>query len=123
MRRAYQDQQAAGLMTLEELRERLGELEYTSKIAQAELKTLADREERIKELEIDRDALLEQLIETVPDALDQLTPGERNDLYRMLRLQITPVPEGYALSGAFCSSDPLHTNTTERTPSVPNLVR
>jgi hypothetical protein len=59
LRRAYQDQQAAGLMTLKELRERFGELDAISRMAQAELKALADREERIKELERDRDALLE----------------------------------------------------------------
>ena len=108
LRRAYQDQQAAGLMTLKELRERLGELDDISRMAQAELKALADREERIKELERDRDALLEQLASTVPDALGGLTPGKRNELYRVLRLQVTPVPEGYSLSGVFCSPDPLH---------------
>lgn len=95
-------------MTLKELRERLGELDDISRMAQAELKALADREERIKELERDRDALLEQLASTVPDALGGLTPGKRNELYRVLRLQVTPVPEGYSLSGVFCSPDPLH---------------
>jgi hypothetical protein len=57
-RRAYQDQQAAGLMTLEELKERLEELEGTRKLAQSEIEILADREARANQLERDRDALL-----------------------------------------------------------------
>ena len=109
LRRAYQDQQATGLMTLEELRERLEELENTRKLAQAELEALTKREERIKELKRDRDALLRQMAESVPDALNSLTPGERNELYRMLRLQVKPGPEGYEVEGTFCTPEPLCT--------------
>ena len=119
MRRAYQDQQAAGLMSLEELRERLGDLEDTRRMARAELKAVNDRQERIRELERDRDALLEHMIGLAPEALDNLPLGERNELYRVLRLQVTPVSEGYAVCGAFCSSDPLQTPTATA-PSVPS---
>jgi hypothetical protein len=42
----------------------------------------------------------------VPEALDQLTGEERSTLYRMLRLQVVPTPEGFALSGAFCDTGP-----------------
>jgi len=107
LRRAYQDQQAAGLMTLEELRERLEELENTRRLAQAELEVIADREDRVKELEGDRDALLDHMAAMVPDALENLTPEERNELHRMLRLQVTPASEGYRVSGAFCTTEPL----------------
>ena len=41
-------------MTLEELCERLKELENTRSLAQAELEVLASREERVKELERNR---------------------------------------------------------------------
>lgn len=107
LRRAYQDQQAAGLMTIEELRERLGELEDRRELAQAELAAIADREERTQKLERNRDALLKQMAETVPEALEKLAPAERNELYRMLQLQVTPVPEGYEARGALCIHKPL----------------
>jgi predicted nucleic acid-binding Zn-ribbon protein len=105
MRRAYQDQQAAGLMTLEELRERLGELEETRRLARAELDAIAARKERVAELERDRDALLEEMAAMVPGALDDLTPEGRNRVYRMLRLSVAPSGFGYEVRGAFCSAE------------------
>ena len=105
LRKAYQDQQAAGLMTLEELRERLEELESTRRLAQTELEVWAERRARVKELEEDRDTLLERMAETVPSALDALTGEERNNLYRMLSLEVTPSNEGYEVSGTFCTSE------------------
>ena len=91
-------------MTLDELRDRLGELEGTRSVAMAELEALAQHEERVQGLERDRDALLKSYSEAVPDALDDLEPGERNRLYRKLRLEVTPSDGGYAVSGAFCDS-------------------
>jgi hypothetical protein len=103
-RSAYQDQQAAGLMTLEELGSKLQELDDVHKLSQAELEALSRRQEHIEELEKDREALLKSMAEIVPDALEGLTPKERNKIYRMLRLEIAPFEEGYEVSGAFCSS-------------------
>lgn len=103
LRTAYQDQQAAGLMTLEELGERLQELEDTRKTAEAELEALDARKEREEELEADRDALLEYMAAGVLEGLDGLTGEERNKVYRMLRLEIVPTSEGYEVKGAFCT--------------------
>jgi hypothetical protein len=103
-RSAYQDQQAAGLMTLEELGSKLQEVDDTRRLAQAELEALMRRQEHIEELEKDREALLKSMAEIVPDALKNLTPQERNKIYRMLRLEVTPFEEGYEVSGAFCTS-------------------
>jgi site-specific DNA recombinase len=103
-RSAYQDQQAVGLMTLEELGSKLQELDDARRLAQAELEALMRRQEHIKQLEEDREALLESMAEIVPDALEGLTPEERNKIYRMLRLEVTPLEKGYEVSGAFCSS-------------------
>jgi hypothetical protein len=44
--------------------------------------------------------------ETVPEALDGLSGEERSRVYEMLRLEVTPDPEGYEVSGAFCSMGP-----------------
>jgi site-specific DNA recombinase len=103
-RSAYQDQQAAGLMTLEELGSKLQELDDARRLAQAELEALTRRQEHIEELEKDREALLKSMAEMVPHALEGLTPGERNKIYRMLRLEVAPFEEGYEVNGAFCSS-------------------
>jgi hypothetical protein len=100
LRSAYQDQQAAGLMTLEELGSKLKGLEEARKLAQAELVALETREKRVRELEKDRDALLESWAGAVPKALDGLTGQERNKVYRMLRLEVTPTTEGFRATGA-----------------------
>ena len=106
LRSAYQDQQAAGLMTMEELGSRLEELRENSGFAEAELAALTSRAERARELEADRDALVAAYVELVPEALDGLSGVERGRVYEMLQLEVKPDPEGYEVSGAFCSSGP-----------------
>jgi site-specific DNA recombinase len=103
-RSAYQDQQAARMMTLEELGSKLQEVDDARKVAQAQLEALMRRQDHIEELEKDREALLKSMAEIVPEALEDLTPQERNKIYRMLRLEVAPFAEGYEVSGAFCSS-------------------
>jgi hypothetical protein len=95
LRKAYQQQQAAGLMTLEELGAMLRELEGTREVAEAELENVTSRRDRVAALENDRDDLLECMAGMVPEGLDGLTGEERNRLYRMLRLEVTPTSEGY----------------------------
>ena len=51
LRAGYQNQQAAGYMTMNELCAKLKELEGVRELAQVELKNLLAREERIEELE------------------------------------------------------------------------
>lgn len=55
-------------------------------------------------LEKDRGALLQSMSETVPSALNDLDGEDKNRLYQMLRLEVTPSEEGYEVSGAFCTS-------------------
>jgi len=102
LRNAYQDQHAAGLMTLEELATKLKKLEETRRLAQAELAALEAREKRLSEIERDRDALLESWSERVPEDLERLRGEQRNKVYRMLRLEVAPTTEGYRITGAFC---------------------
>jgi FtsZ-binding cell division protein ZapB len=59
-------------MPLEELRERIEELEDTRRLAQVEIESLTDREGRVKELERDRDALLRERASVIADRLDNL---------------------------------------------------
>jgi hypothetical protein len=108
LRNAYQDQQAAGLMTLEELGSKLKDLDETYLHAERELRTLKDSQACVEELEEDRDTLLESLSGQIPESLDSLDGEERNTVYRMLWLEVRPTPEGcYRLTGAFCTAEPL----------------
>jgi site-specific DNA recombinase len=108
LRGAYQDQQAAGLMTLEELSSNLRKLEERRLHAEHAIAAVRDTQERVEALEKDRDALIETYSQTMPEDLDNLTGDERNTLYRMLQLEVTPTPEGsYRVIGAFCSAEPL----------------
>ena len=100
-RSRYQEMAAEGLITFTELRKRLAELEDTCEVVRGELDALAGRMERAEQLERDLDALLEQTAGVGPDNLDALSGNERNEIYRMLRLEITPSGEGYAMRGVF----------------------
>jgi DNA repair ATPase RecN len=106
LRRAYQDQQAEGLMTLEELAARLEELEDTRKVLEAELASLERSQQKAQELEKDRDAVVASLAASIPDALDNLTGEEINTVYRKLRLQLIPSEEGFDATGVLCTLGP-----------------
>ena len=54
----------------------------------------------MEELEKDQDALLASMAEAVPEALDNLTPKEKNEVYRRLRLEVPPNPHGYEVRSA-----------------------
>jgi len=58
LRAAYQEQQAAGLMTMDELAAKIEELEHTKALAQAELANLSERRRRVEELVRDKEAVL-----------------------------------------------------------------
>src|SRR5919107_94525 len=106
LRRAYQDQQAEGLMTLEELAARLEELEDTRKVLEADFASLERSQQKAKELENDRDAVVASLAASIPDALDNLTDEEINTVYRKLRLQLIPSEEGFDATGVLCTLGP-----------------
>jgi site-specific DNA recombinase len=103
-RSRYQEMAAESLITLGELRERLAELEETCEVVRGELDVLAGRVERAEQLERDLEALLEQTACVRPEDLDDLTGDQRNEIYRMLRLEITPSGEDYAMRGVFRTS-------------------
>jgi site-specific DNA recombinase len=106
LRRAYQDQQAEGLMTLEELAAKLDELEDTRKVLEADLASLERSQQKAKELENDRDAVVASLAATIPEALENLTGDEINTVYRKLQLRLIPSEEGYDATGVLCTLGP-----------------
>ena len=72
MRRGFQEQAAKGLMTLEELEERLKEIDEIRETARAELATLEGSRQRLEELEHDQQTLMDHHAGAVPNALDNL---------------------------------------------------
>src|SRR5215212_6321143 len=106
LRRAYQDQQAEGLMTLEELAAKLEELGHTRKVLEADLASLERSQQKAKELENDRDTVVASLAATIPEALENLTGEEINTIYRKLRLRVIPSEDGYDATGVLCTLEP-----------------
>ena len=101
-RARYQEMAAEDLITFDELSARLAEIDGTRRVAERELEALRNREERITELETDRDALLGSLAEIAPTALASLASEERHHVYKMLKLRvIAHLNEALEVSGAF----------------------
>ena len=101
-RSAYQDQQAEGLITLDELRTKLAALEEARTVARRELAAFKERRERIEHLEQDANAFLEHYAVMVPEALDELTSEERHRVYKMMRLNVVMYADGLVeVTGAF----------------------
>lgn len=101
-RARYQEMAADDLITLDELRSKLAELEATRTTAARELDTLRDRQKYVRELERDRDILLDKLERLAPKALDSLAPEERHQVYKLLRLMVVANLDGsFEVSGVF----------------------
>ena len=62
------------------------DLNRATETAESELERLRNRQSRIRELERDRDALLESYATIIPEQLDALLPEERHRIYKMLNL-------------------------------------
>ncbi len=122
-RSKYQDMAAEGLITFDELREKLAGLTETRETAERELQSLRGRQEEVEELERDRDALLASWSDAATEDLDALTSEQRNELYRRLRLEITPREEGYEVKGPFCTSEPLSFSRSLITAPTPPPTR
>ena len=106
MRSGYQDLAAKGLMTFDELGEKLQGLEETRKTADSELEVLRSRRERIEELRRDKEILLKSYASMAPEALSSLSSEERHQVYQMLRLKVVAhVDSTLEVSGAFTGDD------------------
>jgi hypothetical protein len=88
-RSGFQDMAAEGLITLDELRGKLAELDDLRETAERELRAIEGHKDALRQLERDRDTLMEHYASMAPEALDTLTPEERHELYEILRLRVT----------------------------------
>jgi hypothetical protein len=88
LRSAYQDQQAAGLMTLEELSQKLRQLEDQRVAAEDNLAELRRGQSKIEHLRAKKRALLEAYGNGMLLGIDLFTPSMRRAIYEMLQLNI-----------------------------------
>ncbi len=127
-RARFQHAYAEGVVGLEDLRDRLAELDEDRTMAERELVALRDRADRVRDLECDRDAVFEGLIGDASEALDSMTPEQRHRFYKMLRikvhidaedaLEITGVfPEPIRSGPAFCTADGSQTRSPGPSPT------
>ena len=121
-----QDMAIAGLLCYDELGAKLAVLDETRKTAERELEALRNHQEHIEELERDKDALLEFYAGLAPEILAGLTPEERHQVYKMLRVRAVVHVDGTlevsrALAGAIGISNwgaaPASPVTTPSAPS------
>jgi site-specific DNA recombinase len=114
-RRGYVRLAARGSISDAELDEALAELDETRTTAEHELATLQNRQEAIEALERDKEALLNYYASIAPEALESLTPEERHQLYRMLRLEVViRLDANLEVSGVFGEGVPV--SNTELVP-------
>jgi DNA repair exonuclease SbcCD ATPase subunit len=89
-----QELAADGLMTKEELRSKLDNLELAREAAERELRLARERSERLSALERDAEDLLKAYEKTCIEALDELSPEEKREVYKLLDLTIEAHPDG-----------------------------
>ena len=94
-RAAYQDQQAAGYMTLDELGSKLAQLDESRTTAQGELNRLREGRRRVEELEATKAALLTTYRDVLQyDGVLYLPWEVRRELYEAMRLEVTVPKDG-----------------------------
>lgn len=115
----------ADAMTLDELKANQTRLEEARKTAERELAALRDRDKHIRDLERDRDALLDSLEATAPEALDSLAPEERHRFYKLLGLLVEVGPDCHPdISGRFLPeslADVSDSGTSFLSPFIPKV--
>ena len=83
----------SGILAREELRDKLAELQEARETAEKELMTPEGRKEHVERLEHDRNTLMEHYAGMVPKSLDNLSPEERNQIYKMLHIEVLAYPD------------------------------
>jgi hypothetical protein len=93
-RARYQEMAAESLIGFVELKARVAEIHQSRRTADRELRECRRCREQIRQLEQDKDALLEYYAGLVPEALDGLDAAECHRVYGMLRVEAAISPDG-----------------------------
>ena len=81
-------------MTLEDLKTRTYEIDDACRLANSELTEAKARQERMRTVEADAEAVVSLYSSIVPQSLEGMTPEERHRLYRLLHLSVRVNPDG-----------------------------
>jgi hypothetical protein len=104
---------AVDLIGFDELRARMAELEETRAAAERELRALGRRREQMRQLERDKESLLDDYAGMLPDAIDGLDAPERHRVYKMLRVAAVVAANGsLEVSGDVMSVCEMETSST-----------
>ena len=93
-RSRYQDQEAEGLMTREELSAKLAEMDEATRLAEGEIEKLRSHEERIRTMEEAGEELIERYAKLIPEELQNLSPAEKRRIYQTLQISISVPQDG-----------------------------
>jgi site-specific DNA recombinase len=111
-RKRAQDLAVEGLLSADELRERLTYLAEQRQTAEQELKALRGRTERLATLELEGEALLDHYAGMTREGLEAYTPEDKHDAYKALRLRVVLNPDGsievegvFTLESGLCVSE------------------
>jgi hypothetical protein len=88
----FQELAAEDLMTKEELRSKVDAWELAREAAEHELRPASERSERLSALEGDAEHLLAAYEERCVEALADLSPEERREVYKLLDLTVEAHP-------------------------------
>jgi hypothetical protein len=94
IREGHLDQQAEGLISMAELKQKLASLEERREVAKRELGKLARYHEHLAELERGAEALMERYTFEASEGLDFYTPEDKHDAYRRLGIKVICYPDG-----------------------------
>jgi site-specific DNA recombinase len=119
-RAKYQEAFAADAVTLPELKAYLSQLDETRKTAEHELEVLRGHEEYVRNLEADREALLDSLEAQAPERLDSLTPEQRHQWYKLLKLRADVFADG-RVEVSWAGSAPRESGCETATLSLPGV--
>ena len=93
-----------GFLTFDELGDKLAALEETRSMARQELELLKGWRACLDDLKRDKDTVLEAYANVTLEVLVELTPEERNSLYKILKVGVVVRDDGTPeVSGLFCS--------------------
>ena len=93
-RAKFQHAYAEGAVSLEDLKIRTSEVDDACRLARAELTEAKTRQERLRAVEADAEAVVSLYSAIVPQSLEDMAPEERHRLYRLLHLEVRVNPDG-----------------------------
>jgi hypothetical protein len=93
-RAGYLELAADGFIIRDELRGKLADLEEIRQTTKPELENSERRRARVRDLEHDKDILLETYAGMISEALNDLSPEDRHPVYKMLRLTVVAHADG-----------------------------